>query len=324
MILNGAPNFRDRLLKELGKYVDLTVVSFNGKTINLQDPEIREGYKYIELKQKRFLNINWNLKEYTQLSGDYDVRILGYCLRNPFRLLNLIRKKRVILTGLIYGNSNTFFVKALRRLIINKAEGVLVYSDDVKEKLEKEISKPIISFNNTYFYKEEINVLPNHLNAGKLNILWIGRYQKRKKIERLVEIARKYKDINLRLVGPKMQENIKLDSDDEKNIQIFPAVYDDDELKSHFLWSNAVFNPSHAGLLVMNAARFGRPIFIDKYSHHAPEIQLAKEVDDLINKCKKHPEFLISKGEELAKIMSEKYTIEYMVKQYLKAIQKKW
>jgi glycosyltransferase involved in cell wall biosynthesis len=106
---------------------------------------------------------------------------------------------------------------------------------------------------------------------------------------------------------------------------------------NHFEWAYAVFNTGGAGLMVMNSARFGRPIFIDIDSHHGPEIQLAKdasqiflnfgdekEVDNLIEKCIENRQFLVEKGNCLAQVMKEKYTVEYMAQQYLKAIKGEW
>lgn len=332
-IINYAPNYRDVFLSDLGKYVDLTVVSFNGKSANLKDPEVRENYKFIELSQVRFLNVSFNYKEFTEASGDFDVIIVGYNLRNPFRLLNLIRRKRVILEGLMFGKNDNFIVTQIRKFVISFSEGVLVYSKMVKSRLEKEVSKPIISFNNTSYSKNEIQILPYPKIEKKLNILWVGRYQERKKVERLIELAKRNSNIELRLIGPELSK--KLDSNDLPNVTIFESMYDD-ELNEHFKWCHAVFNPGGAGLLVMNSGRFARPIFIDNDSHHGPEIQMAidggqkffdfsdiNKVDELVSFCISNPVELENLGKNLAKTM-ENFTIEYMTQQYLKAIRREW
>lgn len=332
-IINYAPNYRHVFLQELGKFCDLTVVSFNGKNANLQDPENRDGYNFIELKQKRLLNISFQLKEFTLCNDKYDVIIVGYNLRNPFRMLNVFRNQRVILEGLIYGKNENFFIRFFRHLFIKKSEGVLVYSKMVEDKLKQEIkNKPIISFNNSSYSLTDIDILEKNEVTNELNILWIGRFQKRKKIDRLIDIASKYDFVKVRLIGPGIKENLKAIP---SNVEILGPIYDQD-LKSHFEWSHAVFNPGGAGLLTMNAARFGRPIFIDNNSHHGPEIQLAidgnqyfldfsddKLVEDLVFKCKNTPNYMQNKGIELATKM-ENYTIEFMAKQYMKSINKNW
>lgn len=335
--INFAPNYRDVFLRELGKFVDLTVVSYAGIEANMKDPEERIGYKYICLRRSQFLKFNFNIKEFTLANGNYDVIIVGYTLWYPLRMINLFRKnKRTIAEGLIYGRNNDAVTRLLRRWYLNAAEGVLVYSQTVKEKLEKEISKPIISFNNTSFTRAEINPLPFHFEENTLHLIWVGRYQPRKKIERLIEIAAKDTRIKLRLIGPGIKENINPDNIPD-NVTIIAESYGE-ELTEHFRWAHAVFNSGGAGLLVMNAARYCRPIFIDNNSHHGPEIQLAKQagsdlfidfddykqVHTLINKCISERNYLQEKGQILCDIMKQEFTVEYMAQQYYKAIDNKW
>lgn len=335
--INFAPNYRDVFLRELGKYVDLTVVSYAGIEANMKDPEERIGYKYICLRRCQFLKFNFNIKEFTLANRNYDVIIVGYTLWYPFRMINLFRKnKRTIAEGLIYGRNNDAVTRLLRRWYLNAAEGVLVYSQMVKEKLEKEIRKPIISFNNTSFTRGEINPLPFHFEENRLHLIWVGRYQPRKKIERLIEIAANDTRVKLRLIGPGIKENINPETIPD-NVTIIAESYGE-ELTEHFSWAHAVFNPGHAGLLIMNSVHFGRPIFIDQNSQHAPEIQLAKQagsdlfidfdddkqVQALIDKCISERSFLEEKGKILCDIMKQEYTVEYMAQQYYKAIDNKW
>src|SRR5690606_30331936 len=134
--------------------------------------------------------INFNLKEYTLANGQYDVVIVGYTLWNPLRMINLFRKKkRVICEGLIYGRNNGLITKWLRKKFIAASEGVLVYSQLVKDRLEKETTKPIVVFNNTSYKKDDICDLPLPTLDNKLNVLWVGRYQPRKKVECLHQLA---------------------------------------------------------------------------------------------------------------------------------------
>lgn len=332
-IINYAPNYRNIFLEEFAKFVDLTVVSFDGSNHHFKNPSQRRGYRYIELYQKRIFNISYNLQEFLCGSGDYEVVILGYNLRNPFRLLNLTRKayRRVILEGIIYGRANNFFIAIARRFVISQCESVLVYSELVKQRLKHETNKPIIVFNNTSFSRNDVYALDYCPPDGRLNLLWVGRYQARKKVERLVDLARREKRVSIRLVGPGIRQNIALGISDD-NIKIYDEAYDED-LMGHFKWAHAVFNPGGAGLLVMNAARFGRPIIIDKHSYHGPEIQLALDADqifidyldysavkEVIDKAIADQNFLFSLGTRLASIMLQKYTVEYMAQQYLKAV----
>src|SRR5690606_32270623 len=160
-LINYAPNYRDKFLSELGKFVDLTVTSYRGEEANLKDPAQRTGYKYIPLKRIKFLGFNFNIKEFTLGNQDFDVIIVGFTLWNPFRMINLFRRnKRVICEGLIYGRNNDVFTKVLRKIFTNVGEGILVYSQMVKDRLIKSTKKPIIVFNNTSYSMDEIIPIP--------------------------------------------------------------------------------------------------------------------------------------------------------------------
>lgn len=334
-LINYAPNYRDKFLRELGKHVDLTVTSYAGKEANLTDPKQRVGYNYVQLKRKKILGINLNPNEFTLGNQDFDVIIVGYTLWNPYRMLNLLRNnKRVICEGLIYGRNNGLLTKILRKKFIEASEGVLVYSQMVKDKLAKETKKPIIIFNNTSFSKNEIKKVDIPQLCKRLNIIWIGRYQDRKKVERLYELAYRNKMVNVRLIGPGIREKFS-QKELPENFEIFDSAYDT-ELEQHFAWSHVVFNPGGAGLIIMNAARMGRSIVIDRDSHHGPEIQLAldakqdfidfsntTEVDSYINKIFENEKILSKKGDYLYEKMHN-YTIEYMADMYLKAIRGEW
>jgi len=335
-LITHAPNYRDKFFQELGKYVDLTVAAYPGAGSNLQDPSERVGYKYISLRPMKFMGFHFNPKEYFLANGDYDIIIIGFVIRHPFRIMNIFRRnKRTIPAGLIYGKSESKFLASIRKFLLNRSEGVLVYSNMVRNKLKKEIKSPVRVFNNTSFYENEITPLHGSPVKNNLNIIWVGRYQERKKIKRLYELAKIEKRVDIRLIGPGIKDAFKSYSI-PSNFKIFDATYNDG-LIDHFRWSHAVMNPGHAGLLVMSAGKFGRPIIVDCNSAHAPEIQMAKDANQdfidfsCLNKVTQyidyifdHPGYLEMKGIELAEVMKKKYTIENMVSQYLKAINGDW
>lgn len=334
-LVNFAPNYRDKFLRELGKEVDLTVTAYLGNEANLTDPDSRAGYNFVPLQRKKILGFNFNLKEFTIANDDYDVVIVGYTLWNPLRMINLFRrKKRVICEGLIYGRSNNVITKLLRKSFIEASEGVLVYSLAVKDKLEKETNKPIIVFNNTSYAKDEIRPLELPPLQDMLNIIWVGRYQKRKELERLYELAKIDQRIQVRLIGPGIIEafadKLKL-----RNFQVFDSAYGK-QLEEHFSWSHIVLNPGGAGLIVMNAARFGRSIVIDKNAYHGPEIQLAIEANqDFIDfsnleEVRLYIDSIIGDSQYIRQqahnltIQMKNYTIEHMTERYMQAIQGEW
>ena len=204
----------------------------------------------------------------------------------------------------------------------------------VRKRLVNETKKPIIVFNNTSYSKNEITPLPLPELNDKLHIIWVGRYQERKKIERLYHLAKNDKRVEVRLIGSGIKDAFS-SLKEMDNLKVFAAAYEL-ELYQHFKWSHIVLNLGGAGLLVMNAARFQRPIVIDENSHHGPEIQLAidanqdfidfsdpKNTRRLIDEIFENPSYLEHKGKDLCSYMAN-YTIEHMAQQYLKAIKGEW
>lgn len=336
-LINYAPNYRDKFLQELGKHVDLTVTSFPGEEANMKDPEIREGYRYIQLKSIKFLKFNLNFREYTTANGDYDVIIVGYTLWSIFRMLNIFRpKKRVICEGLLYGTHNNFITSFLRKIHLNASEGILVYSNSVKEKVLKSLPhKEVISFNNTSFFKDDMIPQPFNKNEDGLNILWVGRDRKGRNLKQLIDLAERNPNVNVRIIGIGLYEKYHRFNDTIVNFEVLGPIFGDD-LIEHYKWCHAVFNPGGAGLIVMNTARFARPIIIDKNSYHGPEIDLAKEADQIFidftdeNKIDNLiKQFIIDKSilEDMGAKMYDKmhnYTIENMVNKYLMGIENRW
>src|SRR5690606_36662115 len=156
-----------------------------------------------------------------------------------------------------------------------------------------------------------------------------GTYKRRKKIEKLIELASDYDFVLVRIIGPGVKENIRHNL---PNVELFDGCIGD-ELTEHFLWSDLVLNPGSVGLLTMTAAKYNRPIIIDKYNYHGPEMQVAIDTnqyiidisdrkvltavlqDFLIDKKK-----VVNKGIELRNGLTKSYLIEHMVNAYLYAL----
>jgi len=171
------------------------------------------------------------------------------------------------------------------------------------------------------------------LVTNKLKFLFVGRPQKRKKLELALKLAKRRKDVIIRLVGPGMDDYFK-DMGIPENVEFYPAAHGS-ELIEHFQWSNLVINPGHAGLLVMNAATHNRPLIIDSVSEHAPEIQLAREsdqffvdfenqeaLDSLLGNLINNPFVYEKKGSQIHKIAKNKYTVENMTEKHMYLFQK--
>lgn len=325
LYIDHAPNYRESFLNELGKYYSLTVVAHPCEIDGLKPPNTRSEYEYIELNRTFGKGIRFNFqlsKIINQIKPD--VVCVALNLRYPIRILDFLinskLKSRWIWWGQIYGRSENIYLHKLKELLINNAAGALVYTDDIVSKLK---AKNVKSFDNSQFSQREHVELENVLDKVSLRCLFVGRPQKRKRLELLIELAKSRKDLSFRLVGPDMVEFFK-DTLLPSNLELYPAA-SGEKLQEHFKWCNLVVNPGHVGLLVMNAACHNRPIVIDSKVEHAPEVILAKSADqyfiDFLNKNEtniffdsiiKNPDDLINKGKQLYKYSIEKYTVEKM------------
>lgn len=337
-ILNNVPQYRNVLVEELAKYTDLTLLSYDGaKKFMLKNPESRIGYKYIELKDFNVKGLYLNPKEFIHNRSEYDIIILGFDLKHPFRMLNALYKpKNVIFSGIIFGKTNSFLIDFIRSFWLNRVSYILVYSDWVKEKIQKlkwKVNSEIISYNNTDVRKIEMKSLPfDNFGSDSLNILWIGRYQKRKQLHHLIELAKRNKKINIKLVGPKIPD-ILGPSVEGTSVELFEACYGK-ELETFFQWSDIIVNPGHVGLLAMNAGKHRRAIVVGEQEYHAPEIQLVREsnqwmidfskereIDEFFEKIRLNKELIVKKSDEIFSHIKVKYTVEYSVQQFMKAIE---
>lgn len=166
--------------------------------------------------------------------------------------------------------------------------------------------------------------------VGPITLFSLPRGPKSGEYCRLVDLAERRKDVQVRLVGPGMEElSIPQHLITSGRVKVFGRTIGE-ALIPHFDWADLVANPGHAGLLVMNAARHGKGIVIDSKSEHAPEYYLAVEagqpfvrfdekhdVDEFIQRLLFDSSLAKSLGKKLQEKARKDYTIEHMVKVHL-------
>ncbi len=332
LVLDVAPDYRELFLRKLSKKCDLIVLAHNCEKDNLKPPPERKGYTYIELEDKGF-KIRWNFNLQKQIKQvEPDIICVNLNLRYPARIfdffLSKIRKKKWLWWGPIFGRSQ--ILSPIKQLLIKFSHGAVVYTSDIVKKIDRAHSNAI-SFNNSQHSVNDFKEFPN-IVRGKINCLFVGRPQPRKRLELLLEIAKSRNDIEIKLVGPQMADYFK-DSQIPQNISLHPAAHGQ-KLAEHFKWSNLVINPGHVGLLVMNAATHCRPIVIGNNVQHAPEVELAEkadqyfldfenktEVNDFFDHVLNKREELQNKGRKLFNLGKQQYTVEYMVDAHIKAFE---
>lgn len=332
LVLNHATDYRESFLRELGNYVELTVLAGSCERDNLTAPKKRDGYTYVESNPFRVKGVSVSILHLRKIKPlEFDVICCAFSPREPFWFFYFLLSRKVrskwIWWGQIYGRNDSGLLNSFRKYILQKSSGILVYSQPIVERLKKDYGIEASSFNNTEIDENEFT-RGSFQKKKEVNLLYVGRYQPRKKLHRLVELAERRNDVYVRLVGSGMKEGIEipLKLNNSKQIEVFGYVSGKD-LIPHFEWADIVANPGHVGLLVMNAARHGKGIVIDKKSHHAPEYWLAKEaeqpfipfsddsdVDKFIDEILGNKEVLKTLGDRLQSKAREKYTIQYMAR----------
>lgn len=335
LVLDHAPDYRESFLRQLGNRVELTVVAQPLEPDGLCPPKVRSGYSYVELSSRDLLGFRWQSRLMSLFRGDaWDVICCDLNLRHLARIVSFSfvssARSRWVWRGHVYGKNNSVLFHVIKKYLLRRGCGCLVYSDIVAERVARDFKIDAVSFNNSQVSIEEF-MLGAFDQHTEIRFLFVGRNQPRKKLFRLIDLVRRHNDIRLRMVGPSMDSlSIPQDLIDEGRVEVFGKTMGN-ELVPHFKWADMVVNPGHVGLLAINAARYGKGIVIDSLSQHAPEYWIAKEscqpfipfeseavVDRFIDHIRKNRWKFAQWGEQLQDIAKRKYTIEFMADAHIK------
>jgi len=334
LVLEHATDYRERFLRSLADVVELDVVAKPCSEDNLSDPPSRVGYRYFEYPTKRFGGLVFQPNVSRRIANNsYDVICCDLNVRHVDRLIAFLRFSRKscpwVWRGQIFGRTESRLVHGIRSWLVRRGDGCLVYSNDIAKRVQREFGLTAISFNNSHASREDF-VVTGFPDSGPLRLLFVGRWQQRKRLERLVELAERRRDVRVRLVGPGMEnESIPIGLGEEGRVMTYPRT-SGDELRDHFEWADLVVSPGHVGLLVMNAAQHGKGIVIDETSVHAPERLLAAEaaqpfvdfteaaaVDKFLDAVLKDRDRCKQWADRLRSVGRDRYTVEQMVEQHV-------
>jgi len=338
LIIDHAPDYREDFFYELGKQVDLTVVAQPCED-GLRSPNVRSGYVYIEIPAKRYMGFYWQ-PGLDQLlhNEEWDILCIDLNMRHLERLFLFLKNpkywSRWVWWGHIFGLNSSRVLDYLRRFLLTHSGGCLAYNEGIVGHLRTRYGIKALSINNSQIRENDFRVgcFSSH---PEIRMLFVGRYQYRKRLERFVDLALRRTDIHVRLVGPGMEELKVPDALlSTGRFELFSQTVGTN-LNQHFDWADLVANPGHVGLLVSNTAMHGKGIVIDRDSKHAPEYWLALEtkqpfisfgdpnaVDTFIEGIKQCPDQVQVWGNLLQSIAREKHTIEHMVKIHLELFKK--
>jgi glycosyltransferase involved in cell wall biosynthesis len=336
VVLDYAPDYREAFFRELGLETKLTVVAQPCEAEGLTAPPERKHYEYREILAKRIGGIYWQPGLRALASKmDWDVICMGINLRHPARVTAFLSLPSVwskwVWRGHIFGKTESQLINYFRGILLRRAAGCLTYSQVQAEEVLRRFGVNAVSFNNSEVRVSEFRQGIHAAKRDGLKLLFVGRYQTRKRLERFIDLASRRSDISVRLVGPDMDRiDVPQALDVSGRVEKFGKT-SGEALNEHFDWADLVANPGHVGLLVMNAARHQKGIVIDSESRHAPEYWLAKEagqpfidfsdceaVDQFLDGVIADPTATKVWAERLQELARSRYTIEYMVDAHLK------
>ena len=341
--------YRTKFYNELAKKVDLTVIYEREKSSNRDSKwsaSEKSNYNKIFLGGININNENaFNLKIFKYIfNKEYDEIIIG-CYNSPIQALailvmKLLRKKYSInIDGNPFLEKKTLSTK-LKIMFLKGASKYYIAGEYFKKRLAK-----IFSTDNVFAYHfgslYDIEIKNNIQKIKKITeknnkILVIGQYFDYKGMDIAAEVAKKMPKQEFIFVG--MGERSKIFEENFKectNIEVVPFLQKDD-LEKLYLKCNMLVLPSRQecwGLVINEAASFGLPIVstlgagaaeeflketeFENYLANSGDMEdLKDKIINLLNcsNTKEYKEYLIEK--------SKKYSIEKMVEDYYKTIEK--
>lgn len=338
LVIDSAPDYRESFLRLLANSVDLTVFGRRCAEVGLIEPGDRLGYAYRDMMVKNYGPFSFQPQLRNVLDNTWDLVCCDLNLRYPSRvsLLRSAVKRNIpfLWRGRIFGRHDGRFLLGVKKRLLARADGLLVYSQPIADRIGREFRLDAVSYNNTEVSVSEFRV-GTFCWESDFRLLFVGRFQERKKLETLVAAVKRHKWLSVRLIGPGMEAiRAQLTPEIENRVSLYGYTVGE-KLNEHFDWAHMVVNPGDVGLLVMNAARHGKGIVVGISNTHGPESYLAEQaeqpfidfsseaaIDSFLNDLRNDRERVQRYGIRLQEIAKREYTIEYMAQKHVDAFEK--
>lgn len=266
--------YRKPVYNYLSDQYKVTILHSGKRSVGASD-------KYTEVVVNNYKFIKFNLQPLVLkkiLSGKYDAIIVMFDFFWPCNILSVFLKRKTKYYWWGHGFGTSALGNQFRKFLIKFSDGIIVYSEHGEKILLNagvEESKVFVA-NNTV----EVENHGCDYTEGKKRFLYVGRAQKRKKIDEALKAFSllpkiKQKKVVFTIIGNGI-ENERL-----KNIANilgiadcveFPGEINDSTLlKKYFQSSFAYVSPGHVGLGVLHSFAYGVPVITKKNGKHAPE-----------------------------------------------------
>jgi len=244
----------------------------------------KEGYelkvyydpKQTNIKRQGFGPVRYSFVSFLKLhiSEKPDVSIFFIWLRYKFSLPFLLFCRLFLRTKLIVwckgvnlSKSNQPIINQLYYLRQRIAHALILYSDFEKRFIRTNPKKIFVANNtiNQHKYSLHNNKIENlkdkyNIKQNKV-VLFLGRIQKRKRVDILIDIFRKrIKNHALVIVGPGMSKEMQDTIKPHNNIYYMGPIYDLNILSEIYSLSDIFCIPGEIGLGINEAFLFGLPV----------------------------------------------------------------
>jgi glycosyltransferase involved in cell wall biosynthesis len=190
-------------------------------------------------------------------------------------LAKIRRKKLVFWTHGLYGNEG-FLKRRIRVLFYSLADALLLYGQNAKRLLTAEGLSPnqLFVINNALDFEKQNRFfqlygkkLVTENTSNQLNIIFVGRLTKEKKLNMLLEAASLLSDrvdIIVSIVGDGSERKSLEEQAKNKRllgrVVFYGAIYDEDRLAQLISASDIMVSPGNVGLTAMHALAYGTPV----------------------------------------------------------------
>jgi glycosyltransferase involved in cell wall biosynthesis len=352
-IFNLAPHYNEPIYKLIDEELksDFYIGNEISYPINLMNYSNLEGYKNTLIYAPLFKKFYWQ-NGVTKLAfqGYQHYIITGepYCLSTWVLLIlcRLRRKKTYLWSHGWYGDENSL-KKYIKKIFFGLSNLVLLYGDYAKELMINEgfdRNKLIPVYNSMDFDSQfevsknlkKSSIYHNYFQNNLPVLLYVGRIQKRKKIELLIDALNKLgnnkKYYNLILIGTQTEGNdlkeLVKQLNLEKQVWFYGACFDENLLGELIYNADLCVVPGDVGLTVMHSFIYGTPVIThNNFSSHGPEFEaihpgitgdffIQDSLDDL---CEKIIDWTINRNNSRDKIRNN--CIEIIKNRYNPKIQ---
>ncbi|WP_228409832.1 glycosyltransferase family 4 protein [Chryseobacterium sp. T16E-39] len=323
----------------------------NSEDIKIFDYNELKGYKGILKYVKLYKIFYWQkglmslaFKNYSNyiLLGEY------FCITHwlLFIVLKIKGKKIILWSHGWYGNEG-IGKRIIKKMYFSFADKILLYGDYAKQLMIKENiagEKLDIIYNSLDFEEQDriyrslskTNIYKDHFKNNNKVVFYIGRLQKRKKIEQIIfalkELQKDEIFINLVIIGKGEKEedlrNLVENNNLGSYVWFYGATYKEEEIAELINNADLCISPGNVGLTAMHSLVYGTPVIThSNFKNQMPEFEaivpgvsgdffVEDSLDDLKSKIKDW--IVVRKDEETIsencrKVIKDKYNPDYQI-----------